>query len=62
LKASNASPKMKTMEEKKVGVRSLICNILGVRGVCRSFEMEIKTNDKWVNYLYGHIQTKQQVG
>ncbi len=32
LKDSNASPKMKTMEEGGVGVRSLVCSISGVKG------------------------------
>jgi hypothetical protein len=45
-----------------IGVRSLVGNILGVKGVCWSFRMGIKTNDKQVNYSHRPTQTKQQVG
>jgi hypothetical protein len=52
LKYSNVSPKVKIMEEKKVGIHSLVRNIFGVRGVCWSFKMKIKSRDKCVNYSY----------
>jgi hypothetical protein len=38
--------KVKTTEEEKVGVRSLAYNISRVRGMCWTFEMGIKVNDK----------------
>jgi hypothetical protein len=56
LKDSNTNSKVKTVEEEKVGVRSLACNTSRVRRV------ETKMNDNWVNYSYAHAQTKQQVG
>ncbi len=59
---SNASPKVKTMEEEKVGAHSITCNIFGVRRMCWSFRMGIRTNDKCVNYSYQFLETKQQVG
>jgi len=34
LKDSNVCPKVKTMKEKGVGVRSLDCNTSGVRKAC----------------------------
>jgi hypothetical protein len=49
------------MEEKGVGVCSLVCSILKVRKACWSFEMGIKTSDKQVNYSYQSAQSKQQV-
>jgi hypothetical protein len=57
LKDSNANPKVKTME-KGVRVCSLTRNISGVRRVCWSFGMGTRMNGKWVNYLYGRVQTK----
>jgi hypothetical protein len=57
LKDSNVSLKVKTMEE-GIGVHSLIRNTLGVKGVCWSFGMGIRMNEKWVNYSYGLAQTK----
>jgi hypothetical protein len=62
LKYSNANPKVETTEEKGTWVCSLVHSILGVKGACQSFGMGIKTNDKWVNYSYGHAPIKQQVG
>jgi len=56
------NPKVKITEEERVGVRSLTRNISGVRGVCWSCKMGIKTNDKWFNYSYEPAQIKQQVG
>jgi len=44
--------KMKIMEG--VGVRSLVRNTLEVIGAFQSFGMGTRTNDKWVNYSYGH--------
>jgi hypothetical protein len=52
---------MKTSKE-IVGIHSLICNILGVRGACWSSKMGTRMSGKWVNYSYGPTQTKQQVG
>jgi len=62
LKDSNVNPKLKTMEEEVVEVRSLVRNILRVRKVCGSSEMRTRTSDKWINYSYRFAQTKQQVG
>jgi hypothetical protein len=59
LKDSNASSKAKIIEKKGIRVCSLGHNISGVRRVCYSFGMGIKTSDKWVNYLHGLAQTKQ---
>jgi hypothetical protein len=53
---------MKIMKEGKIRVHSLIHNILGVRGACWGSEMGTKTSDRWVNYSYGFVQTKEQVG
>ncbi len=50
------------MEEEKVGAHSITCNIFGVRRMCWSFRMGIRTNDKCVNYSYQFLETKQQVG
>jgi hypothetical protein len=50
LKYSNVSPKVKTMKEKRVGVCSLICDTLKVRGACCSSGMGIRMSDKLVNY------------
>jgi len=61
LKDSNASLKVKTMEE-EVGVHSLAHNILKVKGACWSFGMRTIMNDKRVNYSHKLTQTKQQVG
>jgi hypothetical protein len=58
LNDSNASSKVKTIEEEGVGVCSLGCSILGVRRACWSLVIGIRTNDKWVNYSYGPAQTK----
>ncbi len=59
---SNASLKVKTLEEKGIGVHSLIRNTSKVKWVCWSFGVKTKTNDKQVNYSHGFAQTKQQVG
>jgi hypothetical protein len=61
-KDSNASPKLKTMEEEGIGAHSLAYNIYRVRKVCWSSRIGIRTNDKHVNYSYQFAQTKQQVG
>jgi hypothetical protein len=61
LNDSNASLKFQTSKVKKVGVRYLVHNILGVRGAHWSFEMGNKMNDKQINYSHGPTQTKQQV-
>jgi len=61
LKDSNASPKMKIIEE-GIGIRSFIRNTLGVKRVCWNSKMGTMMNDKWINYLYRFAQTKQQVG
>jgi hypothetical protein len=61
LKDSNANLKVKTTEEKGVGVHSLARNTSGVKGVCWSSEMKTRMNDKRVNYKYNFSQTKQQV-
>jgi len=53
---------MKTLEEKGIRVHSLTRNTSKVKGVCWSFGMRIRTNDKQVNYSHGLAQTKQQVG
>jgi len=34
----------------------------GGKKAMQNFRMRIKISDKWVNYLYGPIQIKQQVG
>jgi hypothetical protein len=34
LKDSNVSSKVKTNEEKEVGIHSLVCSISGVKGEC----------------------------
>jgi hypothetical protein len=60
LKDSNVSLKVKTMKE-GVEVHSLTCSISGVRGLCWSFEMGTRMNDKQVNYSFVFTQTKQQV-
>jgi len=62
LKYLNASPKVKTMKEERIGRRSLTRNTSGVRGVCWSSGMGTKMSDKWVNYSYQFAQIKQQVG
>jgi hypothetical protein len=59
---SNASPKVKIMEEEGVGARSLAHNISRVRGACWSSGMGTRMNDKRVNYLHRPAQMKQQVG
>jgi len=46
LKDSNGSPKVKIMKEKKVGVHSLVRNILGVKGVSWNSRMGTRMNDK----------------
>jgi hypothetical protein len=53
LKDSNASPKVKTMEEKGIGVRSLDCSTLGVKGACWNSKMGTRMSDKQVNYSHG---------
>jgi len=45
LKDSNASPKMKIVEEKGVGVHSLTHSTLGVRRACWSYGMGIRMSD-----------------
>jgi hypothetical protein len=62
LKDSNANPKMKTTKNEGIGVHSLGCNTLGVKGGCWSLKIKIKLSDKQVHYSYGPTQTKQQVG
>jgi hypothetical protein len=62
LKDLNANLKVKAMKENGGGVCFLVYSILGVKGVCWSSRVKIKTNDKWVNYSHGPAQTKQQVG
>jgi hypothetical protein len=61
-KNSNVSPKMKTMEEERIGAHSLTHNISRVKKVCWSFGIGTRTSDKHVNYSYQFAQTKQQVG
>jgi hypothetical protein len=55
---NSTSPKVKMVEEKKVGVHSLACCTSRVRRACWSFEMGIKTNDKRVNYSHGQCKHK----
>jgi len=62
LKDSNVSFKKIIIKEEGVGVHSLGCNTLGLGGVCWSAKIGIRMSDKWVNYLYGPAQIKQQVG
>jgi hypothetical protein len=50
-KDSNASPKVKIIEE-RIRVRSLVYNILGVRKACWSFRMGIRMSDKRINYSH----------
>jgi hypothetical protein len=45
-----------------VGLRSLVCNTLGVKGAHWSSGMGTRTNKKLVNYSYKSTQSKQQVG
>jgi hypothetical protein len=42
-------------------MRALDCNIVEIRGLCRSSGIGIKKNDKWVNYSHRLAQNKQQV-
>jgi hypothetical protein len=58
LKDSNVSPKVKTMEEKRIGVHFLFRNTFGVKGACWSSKIRIKRSDKWVIYSYRSAQTK----
>jgi hypothetical protein len=44
-----------------VGARSLARSTLGVRGTYWSSGMWTRMSVKWVNYSYGHAQTKQQI-
>jgi len=46
LKDSNANPKVKIMEEKRVRVRSLIRNTSKVRGACWSSMMGTRMTEK----------------
>jgi hypothetical protein len=46
LKDSNVNPKVKIMEAKRVRVRSLIHNTLGVKGACWSSTMGTRMSDK----------------
>jgi hypothetical protein len=62
LKDSNASPKVKTTQKEGVGLCSIVHNTLGVRRVSWNFGMGNRMSDKWVNYSYELVQTKQQVG
>ncbi len=57
LKDSNASPKVKTVEEKGVEIRSLTCNTSGVKGACQSSGMGSRKSDKQVNYSHELAQT-----
>ncbi len=52
LEDSNVSLKMKTIKEKGIGICSLTHSTLRVKGMCWSFKMGIRTNDKQVNYSY----------
>jgi hypothetical protein len=46
LKDSYVNPKVKTMEGKGVGVRSLAYNTLGVKGACWNVGMSIRMNSQ----------------
>jgi len=59
---STTSPNVKTMERKKIGVRSLACNTSGGRGACWNSGMGIKKIDKKINCSHGLTQTKQHIG
>ncbi len=59
LKDSNANPKMKTIEEEKIGVHFLVRNTLGVRGACWSSKMGIRMRDKRVII---HMDLQKLVG
>jgi len=58
---STTSPKVKTLEGKIIGARSLACNTSGVEAVLE-FQNGTRMSDKRVNYSSGLAQTKQQVG
>jgi hypothetical protein len=58
---SIASPKVKTMKRKGVGVHFLAYNISGVEGVLELYDGTRKI-DKQFNYSHRHAQTKQEVG
>jgi hypothetical protein len=49
------------MEEEGNKVCFITCNTFGVRGACWNFGMQIRKNDKHVNYSHEHAQTKQQI-
>ncbi len=46
LKNSNVNPKMKTIEEERIGVCSFIRNIFKVKRACWSFKMKTTNSDK----------------
>jgi hypothetical protein len=54
LKDSNASLKMKLIEEEKIVVYYLAHRTSMVKGACQGSRMRTRTNDKKVNYSYGH--------
>jgi hypothetical protein len=43
---------MKITDEKRVGMRSLVRNILEVKGMCWNPRIRIRKNDKQVNYSH----------
>jgi hypothetical protein len=49
LKDSNVNLKVKTTEEEKVGIRSLVCSTPRIKGTCWSSKMGSKMSDKQVN-------------
>ncbi len=51
-KDANGSLEVKIVEEKGVGVCSLVCNTSRVKGACWSSRMGTKMNDKQINYSY----------
>jgi len=59
---SIVSPKVKTVEGKRVWAHSLAHSTSGGRGACSSSGMGINKSDKQLNYLHGPTQTKSQVG
>jgi len=61
LKDPNVNMKVKTSKE-GIGVRSLAHITSKVKKPCWNFGMRTKISDKWVNYLHGPTQIKQQVG
>jgi hypothetical protein len=64
---STVSPKVMTMEGKRVGAHSLVRNTLArstleVEGHVGTLGWGTRKIDKQVNYLHGLAQNKQQVG